>query len=300
MQFGLTREVLECKHFLHISEDEFTSASGARERTVKAAGIEEKLDMVLQNYIEYEHELLQIVLRNALFSLGDWSDFHDIIHDVNRRLANLLSTTRLYLDHLRHDAAPLFERAGRDATAIKAITSAEYDGRLGYRVMEALRNYVQHRGLPLHSLTLGGKWLDTDEGHLRKERVDLFLKVDCIAKDGKFKPGILEELRRGDSKLPLKPLVRDYITGLMRIQQRVREELRSVYEVDDTLLASLVERYRSLTGDGILGLRAVAQHEDGTYTEGIGISTAFVERRRFFERKNSGAGDLTRLVVTSE
>lgn len=245
MQFGLTREVLGCKHFLPISEDEFTSAADARERSIKAAGIEAKLDMVLQNYVEYEHELLQVVLRNALFSLGDWFEFQDIIHDVNRRLANLLSTTRLYLDHLHHDAKSLFERAGSEATSSKEIASAEYDGRLGYRVMEALRNYVQHRGLPLHSVTLGGKWLDTDEGRRRKERVDLFLKVDTIAKDRKFKTSILEVLRSGDSKLPLKPFVREYITALVGIQLRVREELRGVYEADDALLTSLVERYRS-------------------------------------------------------
>jgi len=154
MQCGLRRDVLGSKHFLPISEEVFKSVRDARARSIRAVEIEEKLDMVLQNYIEYEHELLQITLRNALFATGGWFEFRDIIHDINRRLANLLSTTRLYLDHLRHDAGPLFDAAGSDAKALSAITSEEYDGRLGYRVMEALRNYVQHRGLPLHSTRL--------------------------------------------------------------------------------------------------------------------------------------------------
>lgn len=85
---------------------------------------------------------------------------------------------------------------------MKAITSPEYDARLGYRVMEALRNYVQHRGLPLHSITVGGGWIDTEEGRRRKEKTTLYLNVDTLAEDKDFKKDVLDELRSGDTKLP--------------------------------------------------------------------------------------------------
>jgi hypothetical protein len=61
MQCGLRRDVLGSKHFLPISEEVFKSVRDARARSIRAVEIEEKLDMVLQNYIEYEHELLQMV-----------------------------------------------------------------------------------------------------------------------------------------------------------------------------------------------------------------------------------------------
>lgn len=71
MEYGLTRVTLDCTHFLPMPEEEFVQAQLARDRSFKVLEIEEKLDMVLQNYIEYEHELLQITLRSGLFRLGE-------------------------------------------------------------------------------------------------------------------------------------------------------------------------------------------------------------------------------------
>jgi len=142
--------------------------------------------------------------------------------------------------------------------------------------------------------------VDTENGERRTERAFLYLKVDTLAKDGKFKRSVLEEVSGGDGKLLLKPLVRDYVTGLIRVQQRVRTELRSLLSEDDALLESLVERFRIVDRGGALGLNAVAQRGDGTYADKIGVSTSFIERRRLLEQKNSGAGDLGKLVVTSE
>lgn len=153
MEYGLTQDVLECEHFLRIPEAVFGRIASARDRSIRALEIEENLDMLLHNYVDFEHELLQISLRNALFSVGDWSEFRSVIQDLNRRMVNLLSTARLYLDHLRHRSAPLLKCASADSGAVEAIISHEYEARRGYRVMEALRNHVQHRGLPLHSIT---------------------------------------------------------------------------------------------------------------------------------------------------
>jgi hypothetical protein len=300
MEYGLTQLVLGCEHFLPISEEEFVRTKLARGRSIKALDTEEKLDMVLQNYVEYEHELLQITLRNALFSPGDWSDFRGIIHQIDRRLVNLLSTSRLYIDQLRHDALSLIEANDSDTDSVRAITSPEYNARLGYRVMEALRNHVQHRGLPLHSISFGGGWIDTQKGRRREEKTTLYLNVDILANDKKFKREVLEELKGADHKLPLKPLVREYITGLIRVQQVIREKLKKVVMDDDTWLKSLVDRYRSEAGDGILGLAAVARRSNGTYEDEVGVSMNFVDRRKLLARKNDGAGELSTLIVTSE
>lgn len=255
--------------------------------------------MLLHNYVDFEHELLQISLRNALFSVGEWSELRSIIQDLNRRMVNLLSTARLYLDHLRHRSAPLLTSAGVESGVVNTIISHEYEARQGYRVMEALRNHVQHRGLPLHSITVGGKWVETSEGRRRDETSALYLKVDTLAEGKRFKRSILHELANRENKLPLKPLIRDYITGLIRIQQRVREELQSGLEEDDALLKLLVDDYRRESNGSVLGLAAVARTPDGTDRERVIISTNFADRRKWLERKNSGAGELTNLIVTS-
>jgi hypothetical protein len=65
MDYGLTCDVLTCKHFLFLTEEEFEAARKARGHLFEVLDIEEKLNIVLENYIEYEHELLQITLKDA-------------------------------------------------------------------------------------------------------------------------------------------------------------------------------------------------------------------------------------------
>ncbi len=141
--------------------------------------------------------------------------------------------------------------------------------------------------------------MDTSEGRRRNETSALYLKVDTLAEDETFKKSVLRELANLDNKLPLKPLIRDYVTGLIRIHQRVREEIRSVLEEDDALLKSLVDDYRRESNGSVLGLAAVARSPDGTDQEQVFVTTNYADRRRWLERKNRGAGELTNLIVTS-
>lgn len=301
MDHGLTRVVLECEHFLPLHEEEFAAAREAKESLIAALGIEEKLNLVLENYVEYEHELLQVTLEHALFSVRTWSDFMDVIHQINRRLINLLSTTKLYLDQVRHDTGRLLGSSSPNREAIETQVSAEYDARLGYRVMEALRNHVQHRGLPLHSITLGGKWDDTPEGRRRTERTVLYLNVATLVEDDRFKKAVIAELTADhDEKVALKPLVREYMTGIIRIHQRVRDELAPRVAEWDSCLYVLLQRYRAEAEDDVIGLSAVARTAEGTYFNEIAIFEDFIERRKWLEQKNRGAGELNKLIVSSE
>ncbi len=295
MEYGVTRLVLACKHFLPISEEEFKAIRQARQHSIQALGMEEKLDMMLQNYAEYEHELLQITLGHALFSLRSWSDFTGIIHQIDRRLVNLLSAARLYLDQLQHDIGHIL-----GSETIERLISSEYDSRPGYRAMEALRNYVQHRGLPLHSITLGGEWIETTGGDRRKENTVLYLNIEKLKEDDKFKRSVLMELTGEKGNVPLKPLVRDYITGIMRIQKGIRDELAVHVAAWDERLQSLIRRYRSEVEDEALGLCAVIREPDGSCSERVEIFTEFIERRQWLERKNRGAGELRKIIITSE
>ena len=75
MDYGLTCDVLTGKHFLSLTEEEFEAARKARRHLFEVLDIEEKLNIVLEDYIEYELELLQITLEDGFcrnFSLdGD-------------------------------------------------------------------------------------------------------------------------------------------------------------------------------------------------------------------------------------
>ena len=116
-------------------------------------GVEQKFDLLLQNYADYERELLNISLHQAVYRDLDWRGIQGDIAIITRRLSNLLSAARLYVDQIAQDLHDAFGSQHQVSNEIKVKLSTEYDARLGYRVMEAVRNMMQHRSLPIHRLS---------------------------------------------------------------------------------------------------------------------------------------------------
>ena len=103
MEYQLTRLTRDNTHDVPLTLDEFTAIRTAHRFVMVGLGVEEKYNLVLGNFEEMEGEMLRLTLRHALYQdLLHWSTFVDEAHVLNRRLVNLLSTGRLYRDHVLH------------------------------------------------------------------------------------------------------------------------------------------------------------------------------------------------------
>jgi hypothetical protein len=148
--YALTRLAIGAQSHIEISGDEFTALKNARRGMIAVMFIEEKFDLLIENCVELERTLLDIALQLSFYRNRSWFSMIADMQTINRRLVNLLSTARLYIDQAKHDISQLSgaERLAR----LKQQLSAQYDAVLGYRVMEALRNHTQHYGLPIESI----------------------------------------------------------------------------------------------------------------------------------------------------
>jgi hypothetical protein len=135
MRYGITKTVLGSKGFIEISREEYENARTAKQKLAEALNIEEKLNFILENYVEYERELLNSSLDSLMFAGRDWSYSVNEIHKINRRLINLLTTCRLYIDSTKHDIKLLFEDDAAQVESLKRKMSNEYDSNIGYNLM---------------------------------------------------------------------------------------------------------------------------------------------------------------------
>jgi len=128
MTYGLTARTLDNGGFVPIDCNEFSEIRLARDGLLTALGIEEKFDLLIENYAEYEIALLSISTDHMLHANGQsWCSAIGNLHVVNRRLSNLLTTARLYIDHVRHDMNNL-SRLGLDCgDVLDSSASTEYD-----------------------------------------------------------------------------------------------------------------------------------------------------------------------------
>src|SRR5438046_249330 len=96
MNYGITT-LLRGDPFVEISADEYERFKHAKKKLLDAIVIEEKFDLLMQNYAEYERDLLNMTLDHMLFSKFARQDFNDNNLLANRRVTNTLMSGRLYV-----------------------------------------------------------------------------------------------------------------------------------------------------------------------------------------------------------
>ena len=288
------------RHVLELTEEDFYQIRSVREYLSEALVLEELFDIVLENYVEFEQELLTLTLKDSLFFSGNWSERIGNLHRMNRRLMNLLSTCRLYLDKTQSTLKSMFDESAKQAFKDNTI-SPEYDSRLGYRVMEALRNYVQHYSLPAHNISYNSGWNEHNGQELLTTKTTISLRIERLEEDKKFKRDVLEELKQHfDSQVDIKPLVRDYITGITKIHISLRQELTSQIQKWEKTYLDPREKYHAEANENPKMVFVVALNSAGNWVDEFSIFEEIISRRKMLEHKNRSFGDLTKNLITTE
>jgi hypothetical protein len=234
---------------LDVSASEYAAIVTAAQSLPRVLAIEEKFDILAENYDELEGELDTITRRYVLF--GHFGDHRpDDRRQINRRVVNFMSTARLYLDQVDHDLRVLFGADSPQRAAFQESKRAEYDSRFGYEVFEALRNYSQHRGIPVHIITYGRELRTHGGRETMANSLRIALDPAHLEREGGFKASTLEKLKLAGARAELKPLLRDYIAGLRAVHARVRDTLAELEANCERAIQFAVDQMRAQGGKG--------------------------------------------------
>lgn len=234
MKYQLAPFLLADVPVVEYSKAQFDDFCRARDVILAALSHEYLIHNVLRNYEEFEKELLDIALSHSIALSPDvkWTGWITAMQLLGRRLANLLSSARSYLDQTPQALHAVCGDASSEWTEVKKILSSAYDNMLGYRVCEALRNHVQHSGLGVHSIIQSHELVKPSSGPaVYASSVIPRISVNSLRADDSFKPAILEALEiggvmsNGERMHDLRPFVREYLTGLATAHQHTRKKL---------------------------------------------------------------------------
>lgn len=301
MPFALLGHAERRNRQIAISAELFESARRSMGGLLDCLAIEQKFDILAENYDELEGELDSITRRDALFGRRWGSYSMADMQSVNRRMVNFMSTARLYLDQVDHNLSTMFGAGSDQRRAFNTARSREYDTVFGFEVFEALRNYSQHRDIPVHSLTYGREW--RDEGGTRQvlHTLAVTLDVSRLEREGGFKASTLEKLKALPEQPQLKRLLREYVSGLRRIHAVVRQQVASAEEGWRQALNRLQQVFRE--GVGIPDARlldALQTDDDDNFVDSQMIFDEFLEYLEELRLKNGGELELTSLLRSSE
>lgn len=159
---------------IEIDSERFLALQDARNILIGALAIEEKYDLLFSNYLELEKDCLNYATECMVKGSLGYDEITKARQSINRRLVNLLTSTRLYTDHIQQNIKLCIAQDSN--FKVKKLMAKQYDENFSYRFMEALRNYVQHCGLAIHYFSTPIRWTSQDNSGELEFRINFFRK----------------------------------------------------------------------------------------------------------------------------
>lgn len=302
MKYLLTRRVLGNSTSIEITKHEYMKINTVKINLLEILYIEEKFDIFIDNYLEFELDLLNYATLHMVRGIKTRAELKRGLNQISRRIINFLSTGRLYLDQSVYHLSNILSIKLNTIEEIKKEKAKQYEQCLGYRVMDALRNYVQHRGYPIENLTYTCKLVGKVPNEKLLYSITPYIQVQKLEKDNKFKKEVLKDIKPLGEKIDLKLFIREYVEALWNIHAKVRELLKSDILDWEKLFLSTIDKFKNRNSKirSIVGLSAVKQNENGAYKDSIEIDKYIIEYRQKLQRKNSTFTNLSKRYATNE
>jgi len=294
MRYIIHKALLEPTPEIEISPEEYSLFERARGILSAALAIEEKYEILIGNYLALETRLLQIAATNAVRRTLSYSEFFDTRSATNIDLVNLLTAARLYLDQLPHDVAECLPESPDARELVKAQSSKEYDEHFEYRFMEALRNHVQHRGIPIHLVSHHSQWTSSGEDGRMEFTVDIAARRRYLEEDKKFKKPVLDELA-GD--VDLTAACRRYVESLSAIHELARRLVAESASSARATVETAHRRYAEVDSGKLIGLTASAM-DDGREISSVPLLLDWDDVRLELQKRNCQLINLRKRYVT--
>jgi hypothetical protein len=277
MKYGITLNLHGCTDLIELSQEKFNEIKRAKIYLMHALLIEDKFAYILDNYCEFENELLNLTIKNTVFKRDDYNNIVNNIHTINRRILNLVAVCRMYFDQVIHQIHEVYGKDSHQCREIDNLIKNEYDSNMGYRVLEAIRNHAQHCDVPVSALTYWSK---------NKKVLIPKIKVSKLKENNEFKKKVLVELEGMGDKLDIRPFIRQYLESIGRIHGQIRQTIKKDILIWEKQIEYVKSQYYEYGGKDILGLCIVARDAHGIDIECIEIFDDFINRRKALEKSN--------------
>lgn len=287
---------------IDIDESEYELIKDARSKLFELFYLEEKLDLVIENFYEYETELLSMATRVMIYKDANYFSMSRERTLISRRIVNLLSACRMYLRQSIEHIKNIYGEDSKELSLFIKEQNLMYDQNLGYRTMEALRNYVQHQGFPIHSVTFPQQKIRDENSFQLLSRVVPLINISSLEEDGDFNKTVLKQLKeiQKNSYVDFKPLIREHIECIGKIHEKARELTRQDLVVWENVLDATISKFKNEFGKEITTVSIATVKENGMWGEQKSVFKEFIKVRQDLERKNRIFINLKKRYVSNE
>ncbi|MDB5454067.1 MAG: hypothetical protein JWO33_2645, partial [Caulobacteraceae bacterium] len=230
----------------------FAAIAAAHEGLLHILAVEEAYDILVLNHVELERGLFDQALSDMMFPSAERVTMEKGRRDIDRRIANLLSSGRMFVDHQKRVSTAVFGKGSPEAKAVDHSIQRHGETWPGFRATEALRNYVQHCGLPVGSWTRSGSWIeDPAKGGRLRHSFSVAFAPDGLRATRLIDKSVLSVLdarRDGSGLVPLLPMLREYTMGMSYVIEDFRSGIDAKFREWSLALAIELQQFAVAAG----------------------------------------------------
>ncbi len=307
--FGRNRVTTQAPYFLRqsflgnipsmeISASDYEGIVHARGILNAALTIEEKYDLVLGNFIDFEREILLLTMDQLTDHSFDYNKAYNILSTLNRRIANFIYIGKSYTELISSMASKCVSDKELVTSKVKKLTNKLSDENIEYRFAEALRGHIMHCADAVHNVSTPSKWSmkDGKKGDTLTFNLDVFSINERLRENSSFKKAILNEL---GEKIDLKKIARKYMGCISELQVEIRKLISGSVNDSRHLIQQFNERYAEFNDGDSFGLAAYSAAAIEVGSKPISISLEWDDTRMKLQEKNNLISNMDKRCITT-
>jgi len=242
---------------------------------------EETISLLLGNYLDWEQALLALAQRYVVFPNYDHSQAMVDRLELDRRVSNLLSACRFYLDRSEATISAFYGKRSAELKKFKHARSVCYDRAAAYRFLEALRNYVQHCGFAIGAIAFKSHGLENGGDAMGEFRIGATVDLRSLRESGDFKSAVLSEYSAEVRDVDLVPLFRVYVHEILGLHELLREILTPKRNDAQKLYSDALREFSHSAFGELKTPRLLVINDAGAVTSEIHLVDYPIEHYRF-------------------
>jgi len=279
-----------------ITEKEFHELKQAKDVIKSFFSLTENYRVVVESYKAVEKAKHDAELDHILYSRFGYNDFSDVRVALHSPIVGYLASTRYFRDSTNKILLKILSPTQMES--FNKFRSNICDSTSEFRFIEALRNYVQHRELPIHTVTYHNYVEDKDniETSDRVSSLSLRATRQTLQEDKKFKKAALEGM---PAVIDIIYCIRFHMEGIWKLYDYLARFHFGEADNARATVLSAIRRFEA-NGGNSLGLHAIAQETENIVTEKVPLLLDWDDVRRAAQKKIGNLNNLHKRYITGK
>lgn len=299
MKYLIRQDILDKAPEIEITAEKYAELGKAHNILTNALAIEEKYEILIANYLDFEKQILDTAIECMVRENYNLQNFFEFRLKLNTRIVNLLTAVRLYQDQAKQNVPKCVPNNIDAQTIVKKFFSKEFDENVDYQFMEGLRNYVQHKGLPVHWTQLDRKRISVENDFSLEYSIELGSRRSYLEEDRsatyKYKSSVLTKY---DNKIDLKAATRNYVESIGNVHESIRSLTTQSVSLAREIIEETHRKYLAVYNGHLVALSA-SEWSDKEQISSIPLLLDWDDIRVKLQERNKKTINLKKRYITS-